>query len=244
MRGMSALAPSVERGAQSPKALPSFPVSRGPLLPGAYAWLSTVLLPVQSLNGGLLVQSLAWASGVALLIGQLPVLSRFRLLHGLSLGVFVAGCVATWIALADQMRVAPLDPIQAAAGGIGWVLFALSMPSQPLVPEAEASRLVPTSGNRQRRFSPALNVAFLVVVVAGLLPLLLAWRVERTAHAALAQVVACASVLAGLSLAGSLVDAAALRRRLAQPRMRLADSWSTFALLALLLVVGLVLKLF
>lgn len=243
---MSALAPNGGRDlhAPSPQALPSFLLSRGPLLPGAYAWLSTVLLPVQSLNGGLLVQSLAWAAGVTLLLGELPVLNRFRVLHGFCLGVFVAGCVATWIALADQMRAAPLDPIQAAAGGVGWVLFALSMPSHPVVPEPEASRLLPPSGNRQRRFSPALNVAFLVVVVAGLIPLLLAWRVERTAHAALAQVVACASVLAGLSLAGSLVDAAALRRRLAAPRMRLAGSWSTFALLALLLVVGLVLKLF
>jgi hypothetical protein len=237
---MSAPAPSVDRGA----APPALALSRGPLLPGAYAWLSTVLLPVWSLSGGPLVQTLAWGSAFALLLGELPVMSRFRGLRGVGAGTFVAGCLTTWILLAEQLRAAPIDAIQAAVGGIGWVLFALSVQSNTVETEPDAKRLFPVDSNRRRRFPPLLDFAFLTLVVAGLLSLLFAWRVERAVHAALAQVIACAAVLCGLALAGSVVDSVALRRGLGRGSARLAASWSTFAILALLLVVGLVLKLF
>lgn len=243
---MAAPASAVERvlRSQPAPASVSLQLSRGPLLPGAYAWLSTVLLPVLSLNGGWLVRTLAWASMATLVIAELPLLKRFRSFRGLTCAAFLAGCLTTWILLAEQLRAAPIDAIQAAVGGVGWVLFALSVQSDPLVPESDASRVQPVAGSRRRRFSPSLDVAFLMLVLAGLLPLFLAWRVERAMHAALAQVVACAAALAGLSLAGSLVDAVALRRTFTQPRARWADSWPTFVVLALLLVVGLVLKLF
>jgi hypothetical protein len=243
---MAAPATAVERElrSQSTPASVSLQLSRGPLLPGAYAWLSTVLLPVQSLNGAWPVRTLAWASVVTLLLAELPLMNRFRSLRGVACVAFIAGCLTTWILLAEQLRAVPVDAIQAAVGGIGWVLFALSVQSDPRVPESDLSRLQPVASSRRRRFSPSLDVAFLVLVLAGLLPLFLAWRVERAMHAALAQVVACAAALAGLSLAGSLVDAAALRRNFSQTRARWADSWSTLAMLALLLVAGLVLKLF
>jgi hypothetical protein len=237
---MSAPAPSVDRGT-APSALA---VSRGPLLPGAYAWLSTVLLPVWFASGGPLVQALAWGSALALVLGELATLSRVRWLRGVGAGTFVAGCLATWILLAEQLRAAPIDATQAAVGGIGWVLFALSVQSSALETEPDARRLFPVESNRRRRFPPLLDFAFLALVVAGLLPLLIAWRVERTVHAALAQVIACGAALCGLSLAGSVVDSVALRRGLGRGSARLAASWSTFAILVLLLVVGLVFKLF
>jgi hypothetical protein len=222
----------------------ALPLLRGPLLPGAYAWLSTVLLPVLSLNGSWPVRAVAWASVVTLLIAELPRLNQWRPLRALACGTFVTGCLATWILLAEQLRAAMFDATQAAVGGIGWVLFALSVQTDPAAPLSDASRLRPVADGRPGRFSPTLDLTFLLLVVMGLLPLLLAWRVERLVHAALAQVVAGAAALAGLSLAGSLVDAVALRRGFTQARARWADSWATFFMLALLLVVGLVLKLF
>lgn len=243
---MSAPRSGVERDPrmQAASGSSSFQLSRGPLLAGVYAWLSTVLLPVWSLSGGLLVQTLAWGSAAALLLAELPALNRIRRLREVSIGTFLVGCLATWILLADQLRAAPIDATQAAVGGIGWVLFALSVQNNPFEAEPDASRLFPVESHRRRRFPPLLDFAFLALVVAGLLSLLLAWRVERTVHAALAQVIACAAALCGLSLAGTVVDSVALRRGLGQGSVRLAASWSTFAVLALLLVVGLVLKLF
>jgi hypothetical protein len=213
------------------------------LLPGLYAWLSTVLVPVSSLSGGPVVQSVAWASGAALLVGGLPIAGRFSWLRWLGLAAFVTGAMTTWLLMADQLRASPSDAIQAALGGIGWLLFAVSVQSDSIVPEPKRSSVLVERG-RGRSFSAAWNLMFVLLASAGLVPLLLAWRVERAPHAVLAQIVACAAALTGLSLAGAAVEAMALRRNLVNTRGRLGDSWWTLLLVALLLVAGLVLKLF
>jgi hypothetical protein len=201
-------------------------------------------MPVLSLSGGTTAQLLAWGSGAMLLLSVLPALKHFASLGTWCLGAFVAGSLSTWWVLAEQLRAAPVDSVQAALGGVGWALFAVSAQSDAIAIEPERSAALPVAQRHRRSRPPVLDALFLALVVGGGVPAFLAWRVDRTAHAVLAQLIACAAALAALSLAGVAVDTLALERWSTGSRARLAESWPTLALLALLLVVGLVLKLF
>ena len=109
------------------------------LLPGLYAWLTTVAHPASQRGLGSAVQVTAYGALAALVIGVLlvPYFARWGRAFGV-LG-FVALCVATWILLDPLIDVQRLDPVRACCGAIAWALFAFGWGSarEETVGEAE-----------------------------------------------------------------------------------------------------------
>jgi len=93
------------------------------VLPGSYAWFTTVAWP--SVTGGASVSAKA-ASGAALLmlvLGARLAATAHRWAAPVGIVGFFVGCVAAWQLAGRQLSGAAVDPFGATLGGIGWVLF-------------------------------------------------------------------------------------------------------------------------
>lgn len=163
------------------------------VLPGAYAWIATVAGPAASREASAVARGLALAALIALLAGPFVGLERPRTGRWVGVGVFVTLSVGAWLALGPLVSVARIDPVRAALGGVGWACFALAWGNprrMDRVPEDDPRAIV-GDALAARGSLPAGATAILVVGVAGaLLPLLVAWRVDRGGHALLAHAVA------------------------------------------------------
>ena len=94
------------------------------LLPGLYAWLLTVAEPATGAGVGLLARMLAFLALIALVTGPFlapdrPVLGRVFGIYG-----FVGLSVLAWSQLGSAVSAEQLDPLRAALGAFGWVLYA------------------------------------------------------------------------------------------------------------------------
>jgi len=213
------------------------------LLPGLYAWLTTVGLPALQRGSPGTARLTAGLGLVALIAG--PFLTPRWPRIGRSLGIFgfVGLSVVTWTLLGPAVTVGRLEPIRAALGSVGWALFALgwgSMRELGTVPEDDPNAiagplLVP------RAKPPSASQVFLWVGVIGSLPpLYLAWRVTRPDHALLAHAMAVLSAIALVFSAARIgVDRGAYRVS-SSARQRLNAAVRPLGALALALGVGFV----
>lgn len=174
------------------------------VVPGLYSWLATVLLPVT--QRGVSVGARLFA-GIALgaLIGAYVLFSkRSRLARWLGVYVFVLSCFMSWALLGGQLRSDQLDPVRGALGAVGFLLHALAWGAQPKnLEDAPVDNLVPGSP-LQPRHQPvrAAPVAFGIGMVLALLPMAVAFGVERPAASLLAHTLAlgCALLLVAASI--------------------------------------------
>jgi len=213
------------------------------LLPGLYAWAATVLYPASLRGVGMLARWSAALALLPLLVGialgkSRPLLSRSLSLHG-----FLAACALTWILLGDLLAVDHLDPLRAALGAIGWVLFAFAWGASrepELIPEDDP-RALPGEPLAPRGTLPAGATAVLTVAVMGaLVPLLFAWRVTRPSHALLAH---AAAVAAAVGLVSSGAEIAVNRGKWApieSASRRVTHAIVPLAALTILLLVGVI----
>jgi len=217
-------------------------VAFSPLLVALYPWLATVLFPTLSLRGGPAAQCTAWLAGASLLTGVVPrVLRRAWALHW-SLVSFMTWSLITWLLLSDKLHAVQLDPIQAALGGFGWLLFALSVPTGPVPLHRERLQPLPSPLGARSSKVTGSDLLFLMLIAASAAPVLLSWRISHESRAVLAHLGACSAALLAVRIAGGTADPA--RRTAAKPGSRIARVWATLALLSVLLVVGLTLKVF
>jgi hypothetical protein len=210
------------------------------LLPGVYAWLLTVGLPVAA-RGVRTAPRLVAFAGLAALVGSLFLVER-RPSLGRALGVVVfVGCaVLAWALLGADSSPVHLDRIRTALGTLGWVLYAFGWgrvggqvrpereiaPGAPLVPRSRPHRLA----------LPIVGFAVLSALVFEAL----AFRVERAEHAVLAHATAVACALLVLSAGSRLALAQGGKHELASGGSRLNSIAVRGALLALLVGIGLV----
>ncbi len=187
--------------------------------PGLYAWLATVALPVAqrgapwSARGAALLAVLA-LGGAFVLSSPRPRLSR-------SLGVygFLLACLAAWVLLGARLRADQLDPVRGALGAVGFLLHALAWGASPREPDAEGlDNLVPGLPLQPRYQAPRAGAFVLGGGIAiALLPMAVAFAVERPGASLLAHAVAVG--------AGLLVIGAATEVALQVGRPRVARSW-------------------
>jgi hypothetical protein len=213
------------------------------LLPGAYAWLTTVALPAaqRGVSGGARVA--AFAALLALLSGPLVALSRPRLGRAIGVLLFVALCTLSWALLGPAIGIERLEPVRALLGTVGWILFALgwgSVRETGSVPEEDPNAL-PGPPLPVRKRLPRGSMAILAIGMAGSLPALyFAWRVTRPDHALLGHAVA---VIAAIALVASgariAVDRAGYRPP-SSPAERVNAAARPLGALALLLGLGFV----
>jgi len=174
------------------------------VVPGLYSWLATVLLPVT--QRGATVGARLFA-GIALgaLIGAYILFSkRGRLARWLGVYVFILSCFMSWALLGAQLRSDQLDPVRGALGAVGFLLHALAWGAQPKnLDDAPLDNLVAGSPLQPRhrpvRVAP---VAFGVGIVLALVPMAVAFGVERPAASLLAHTLAlgCALLLVAASI--------------------------------------------
>lgn len=210
------------------------------LLPGAYAWLLTVGLPVaaRGVRAGPRVAALA---GLGALVASLVLVERRPYLgRALGIVVFVGCAVLTWALLGADSSPVHLDRIRTALGTLGWVLYAfgwgrVGIAVRPAAEIAPGAPLVPRS-RLDRLGLPIVGFAVLSALVFEAL----AFRVDRAEHAVLAHATAAACALLVLGAGSRLALAQGGKHELASGSSRLNAIALRGALLALLVGVGLV----
>jgi hypothetical protein len=212
------------------------------LLSGVYAWTVTVLYPAMSRGPGLLARITCGAAVVMLAVGVLigsrraGSAGRYVGLHG-----FVACCALTWVLLGPYVAVDRLEPLRAALGGVGWVLFAFSWgtPREVANVPEDDPRALPGEPLAPRGKLPRGSGAVLAVAVAAAaVPLALAWRVARTPHALLAHAVAVAAAIALVSSGADIAVRRGQWQRLEPASRRFGHALIPLAVLAIALFAG------
>jgi hypothetical protein len=171
--------------------------------------LCTVVAPAFSAGSPFFAQGVASAAGLALVVGVLPHRRGAHRLCLLGLTGFITLSLATWMLCPSALLPPQLETGQAALGGLGWLLFALSLkaahmqaaPSRISVIESAQLRPLPRWGGMG---------LFAGVVAAGLIPLFMVWAIASQPESGLGHVVACAVGLCAFALAP---NAAALAHR-------------------------------
>lgn len=173
------------------------------LLPGGYAWLTTVALPATQRGVSGSARAVAALAVLALLSGPLVALSRPRLGRAIGVILFVALCTLCWALLGPAIGIERLEPVRALLGAVGWILFALgwgSVRETGTIPEDDPNALRGPPLPVRKRL-PRGSMAILAIGMAGSLPALyFAWRVTRPDHALLGHAVA---VIAAIALVAS-----------------------------------------
>lgn len=214
------------------------------LLPGLYAWVSTVAYPATQKGAAGGPRALAFAALVALVAGPLLALDRPRLGRAVGVLGFVGLSVITWVLLGPLIHVQRLDPLRASLGAVGWALFAFGwgeLRQLGSVPEDDPN-VIPGPSLPARAALPRGAYAVLALgVIGAVVPLFLAWRELRPRHALFAHAASIVWAVALITSAARLaLDRGKPDREQAAPiGIRLSSATRPLALLTLALAVGL-----
>ena len=212
------------------------------LLPGLYAWLLTIAEPATGAGVGVLARTLAFLALLALVIG--PFLAPDRPLLGRGFGIygFLGLSVLTWWQLGPAVSADQLDPLRAALGAFGWMLYAFGWGKtrgRGRVPEDDPNVVPGPSLTGRGRLSTVAWVVAGVALVGAVLPTVFAWRVDRADHAVLGHATTLAAGAAVLSAGANLALGFGQPRVERSPGSRLNSAAAALAALAVFALVGL-----
>ncbi len=211
------------------------------LLPGLYAWVSTVAYPAAQRSAPLSARVTAMAALVALVTGPVVVFERPRLGRALGVLLFVALSVVTWLLLGPLLDVQHLEPVRASLGAVGWALFAFgwgAVRRAGSIPEEDPHVIRGDPLPARGQLPWTTQLVYLIGLAGAVAVLFLAWQVVRPAQALLAHAVA---VVAAIALVGAAARVAVERGRspsLAAPRARFNAAARPLATALLLLGLG------
>jgi hypothetical protein len=177
------------------------------IVPGLYGWLATVLAPAVQRGASVGARVAAACALLALASSYAFSTSRPRVARVFGVYVFVASCFAAWALLGPLLRADQLDAVRAALGAVGFLLHALAWGAPPRDPETQpADNLVPGTPLQPRHKPVRLGAVVLGLGIAvALLPMVVAFGVERPGAALLAHASALGS---GLLVIGASTDTA------------------------------------
>jgi hypothetical protein len=174
------------------------------VVPGLYSWLATVLIPVAQRGAPLTSRVFAGLSLVALASAFVLFATRPRLARLLGVYGFVLSCLLAWAFLGAELQSDQLDPVRSALGAMGFLLHALAWGAPPRnLDDEPLDNLVPGTPlqprHRPLRATPAV---FGLGIVLAVMPLAMAFAVERPGAALLAHGLAlgCALLLTAASI--------------------------------------------
>lgn len=158
------------------------------VVPGLYAWLATVLAPVLPGGASLFSRGFALLALLALAGSFVLSASQPRLARLLGVYGFVICCFGAWACLGPLLRSDQLDAVRGALGALGFLLHALAWGAAPKEPDADAlDNLVPGTPLTPRH-KPVRGASGVLAlgIAAGLVPVALAFAVERQGASLLA----------------------------------------------------------
>jgi hypothetical protein len=203
------------------------------VLTGGYCWALTVLPPLGTLGFGSTAGAFALLALSSLLAS--PFLPPGRPALTGALDLFLGFCAVSWFLGRNQL----IDPPLAVFGSFGWLAYTFALGSLSTPSDTEATDLAagPHLDPRTNpsRFSAAVLIGCLV---AALVLLGAAWKVDRPALAVLSHVFALVVVLLILRSGAHLSTYLQVRRTKLSMSPRLSPAGWPLILLALLLVVG------
>lgn len=214
------------------------------LIAGLYAWIATVLLPAFSQPAPLLARGCALAALVALILGvvlltRVPVWGRLVTLIG-----FVGLSAVCWAALGDRLDIERMDPVRAALGGIGWMLFAFgwgAVRRPGAVPERDPHVVVAAPLSPRATLGWPSVASFGAAFALSLAVWLLAFRVDDEERALLAHAAALACAVALISAGVRISVGLGREHPLSRPMVRLNAASTPLAGLLVLGMLGLLL---
>jgi hypothetical protein len=211
------------------------------VLPGLYAWLTTVLLP--SLNHGApgSARVTALAALLALLAAPLFVSARPLIARALGIFGFIGCSLLTWLLLGGRLVQNPGDPLLSALGAVAFTLYALgwgSLRRRGVVPEDAPNVIVGPPLSPRARPHPLGPFVFGLIIVSALVPVFLAFRVSEAERALFAHAVAILAAILTITVGARV--ATSLGQKRAQPTgaERLNAAAVPLALSALLFGLG------
>ncbi len=211
------------------------------LWPGALAWVTTLLLPVSAREVGLLPRALAAMALGALLAGPLLALSWPTLGRRVGIWGVLAAALGAWAALDQGLEPARLEPLRAAAGSVGWALYALGWGSPRAlgqIPEEDPRALRDAPLAPRQRSGRLAGALYALAVAASVGWVGVAWHVERLSSALLAQASALLAGVAVLLVGPAVALGVGRARPMPSPGTRLSHALPSFGVVALLLVAG------
>lgn len=210
------------------------------LLPGLYAWLSTVARPVTSSQATTSSRAAAVCALILLLLGPLLSTRAPRVSRALGVHGFVGCSVLTWALLRQAGVPFGGQALEAAFGAVGWTLYAFGwgeLSARRRVPEADPHVLAGAPLVPKHAWSRSAEVILGLGVLGAALVLVLAFRVARPSHSVMAHALA---LLLGLLTISSATRVALERapRRLGSGSERLNVAATAISLLLIGLALG------
>jgi len=211
------------------------------VLPGLYAWLTTVASPAVSHGAPGSARVTALFALLALLAA--PVFVAERPVLGRALGIFgFIGCsLLTWLLLGAGLVRNPGDPLLSALGAVAFTLYALgwgSLRRRGTVPEDAPNVILGPPLQPRARPHPLAPFVFGLILVSALLPVFLAFRVLEAERGLLAHAVAILAAILTITVGARVATNLGQRRALPLSAERLNAAAVPLALLALLFGLG------
>ncbi|MCB9585828.1 MAG: hypothetical protein H6718_10530 [Polyangiaceae bacterium] len=210
------------------------------LVPGIYAWIVTVALPSAQRDASALPKISAFFALVCLIGGPIVALYRERVGRAMGVYGFVGFAVITWLVLGDLLSGAKLDPVRAALGSVGWALFAFgwgSVREVGAIPEQDPHALTGAPLTARSTLPKGAGIVMGLGLAGAVVPIFLAWRIDRPLHALLGHAVAVVVAVA-LVTSAALVGVSRGNTRQHSPRTRLELASRSLGLAVALLSLG------
>ena len=224
-----------------PNALRALRERASTLLPGLYAWLTTVALPSVQPRAPGTARISAFLALVSLVAA--PLFINERPLLGRCLGIFsfLGFSLLTWVLLGAGLLQTPTDPLLSALGALAFTLYALgwgSLRRRDAVPE-DGPNVIPGLPLQPRSKPPRLApVLFGVLVASAFVPVFLAFRVVETERALFAHATAILAAILTITVGARVALSVGQRKALPPAAERLNAAAVPLALLALVFGLG------
>jgi len=211
------------------------------VLPGLYAWLTTVALPSVNHSAPSSARVTAFFALLALLAA--PLFAGARPWLGRALGIFgFIGCsLLTWLLLGSALVRNPGDPVLSALGAVAFTLYALgwgSLRRRGVVPEDAPNVILGAPLQPRLRPHPIAPFVFGLILVSALVPVFLAFRVVEAERGLFAHAVAILAAILTITVGARVATGLGQPRELPASAERLNAAAVPLALLALLFGLG------
>lgn len=211
------------------------------VLPGLYAWLTTVALPSAQHRAIGLTRVTAFLALVSLLAAPLFIVQRPFVARCLGIFAFLGFSLLTWVLLGAGLVQSPSDPLLSALGAVAFTLYALgwgSMRRRGAVPEDGPNVIVGPPLQPRSKPQRSAPIVFGLILVSAFFPVFLAFRVVEPERALFAHAAAILAAVVTITVGARVALSVGQQKGLPPAAERLNSAAVPLALLALVFGLG------